>query len=80
MRRRRGVTRITSKNQVTLPVATLRDAGLVAGDEVRVSVESTGRIVVARADDPFMTAASALDGCWPEGVLTFLGGLRSEWR
>jgi bifunctional DNA-binding transcriptional regulator/antitoxin component of YhaV-PrlF toxin-antitoxin module len=34
--RRRGRTRISAKNQATIPVAALKQAGLKPGDELRV--------------------------------------------
>ena len=40
--------RISSKNQVTIPVGVLRETGLKAGDEVAIEVESPDRIVVRR--------------------------------
>ena len=45
------MARISSKHQVTLPVETLRRAGLGAGDEVAIEAEGPDRIVVRRAGD-----------------------------
>jgi bifunctional DNA-binding transcriptional regulator/antitoxin component of YhaV-PrlF toxin-antitoxin module len=75
--RRRGITRISSKNQVTLPVAALRDAGLHPGDELRVEEAVPGRIVLARDDDPVRRFAGMFTGKYPKG---YLKKLRSEWR
>jgi bifunctional DNA-binding transcriptional regulator/antitoxin component of YhaV-PrlF toxin-antitoxin module len=44
------MSRISTKNQVTLPVETLRRAGLQAGDDVAIEAEGEDRIVVRRAD------------------------------
>lgn len=40
--------KISSKHQVTLPVETLRRAGLGVGDEVAIEAEGPDRIVVRR--------------------------------
>jgi bifunctional DNA-binding transcriptional regulator/antitoxin component of YhaV-PrlF toxin-antitoxin module len=75
--RRRGVTRISSQNQVTLPVSALRRAGLSAGAEIVVEAASPGRIVLARADDPVQRLKGMFTGLYPKD---YLKKLRSEWR
>lgn len=75
--RRKGVTRISSKNQVTLPVSALRRAGLRAGTEIMVEEASPGRIVLARADDPVQRLKGMFTGLYPKD---YLKKLRSEWR
>ncbi|MFN2469660.1 MAG: AbrB/MazE/SpoVT family DNA-binding domain-containing protein [Gaiellaceae bacterium] len=75
--RRRGRTRISSKNQVTLPVGALRAAGLRPGDELRVEAALGGRIVLERADDILERYAGDLTGVYTPG---FLDRLRDEWR
>lgn len=40
------MTRLSAKNQITLPVETVRKAGLVPGVELTVDVDSKGRIIV----------------------------------
>ena len=79
-RRRRGpgaVTRISSKNQTTLPVAVLESAGLEAGDEVRIEAVGAGRILLTRATAASQHFAGALTGVYRRG---YLGRLRREWR
>ncbi len=49
--RRRGVTRISRKNQATIPVDALRQAGLKPGDELIVEAAGAGRVVLVRAVD-----------------------------
>ncbi|WP_322762034.1 AbrB/MazE/SpoVT family DNA-binding domain-containing protein [Frankia sp. Cr2] len=44
VKRRPGVTRVSRKHQVTLPVEVLRDAGLAPGDELRVTADGRGRL------------------------------------
>lgn len=73
--RRRGFTRVSSKNQVTLPVAALHEAGLEPGDEVRVRADGTGRLVLER-ESSFLDFAGAATGAFPTG---FLEEMRKEW-
>lgn len=75
--RRRGRTRISSKHQVTLPVAALRDAGLKPGDKLRVEAEGPGRVVLVREDDVIARYAGDLTGVYKPGELE---RLRDEWR
>lgn len=75
--RRRGRTRISAKNQATIPVEALKKAGLKPGDELRVEAAGAGRIVLTRDDDIIERHAGALSGVYPEG---YLDELRSEWR
>lgn len=64
------VPRISSKNQVTLPVAALAEAGLKAGDEVAIEVEGPGTIVVRRrVVRDFESAFGALTGVYPPDYL-----------
>jgi len=76
-RRIRGQTRISAKNQATIPVAALRRAGLKSGDELRVEAAGPGRIVLVRAADAIARHAGRLTGVYPSG---YLAGLRREWR
>jgi bifunctional DNA-binding transcriptional regulator/antitoxin component of YhaV-PrlF toxin-antitoxin module len=70
----KGMPRISSKNQITLPVETLRSAGLAAGDEVSVTAEGADRIVVTRTADP-SAALGVFDGLYEPG---YLERLRAE--
>jgi bifunctional DNA-binding transcriptional regulator/antitoxin component of YhaV-PrlF toxin-antitoxin module len=63
------VARISTKNQVTLPVAALREAGLRAGDEVLVEVLDRGELVIRRDVLDFDAAFGALTGTYPAGYL-----------
>ncbi len=61
--------RISSKHQVTLPVAALERAGLKEGDEVAIEAEGDDRIVVRRvARDP-KAALGVFDGLYEPGHL-----------
>jgi bifunctional DNA-binding transcriptional regulator/antitoxin component of YhaV-PrlF toxin-antitoxin module len=74
--RRRGYTRVSAKHQVTLPVATLREAGIRIGDTLRAEVHRPGEVVLVRDDDPLERFAGALTGAFAPGELDTL---RDEW-
>lgn len=74
--RRRGRTRISAKNQVTIPVDALTGAGLRVGDRLRADVSGPGQITLVREDDPLERFAGALTGVYPDG---YLDDLRREW-
>jgi len=76
-RGRRGRTRISQKNQATIPVDALRKAGLKAGDELRVEAVGAGRIVLTRDDDIVGRYAGCLADVYPDD---YLKDLRDEWR
>lgn len=72
------VSKVSSKNQVTIPVGVLRAAGIAAGDDVIIRAAGSGRIEVERADDLVARFAGSLPaGTYPEG---YLDELRDEWR
>jgi len=45
------VSIISGKNQVTIPVEVLREAGLEAGDDVHIVSAGPGRLELVRIDD-----------------------------
>lgn len=65
----KGVPRISSKHQVTLPVDALARAGLRAGDEVSIEADGEARIVVRRAARDIEQALGAFDGLYEPGYL-----------
>jgi bifunctional DNA-binding transcriptional regulator/antitoxin component of YhaV-PrlF toxin-antitoxin module len=73
----RGRTRISQKNQATIPVDALRKAGLRPGDELSVEAAGTGRIVLVRAGDTAGRHAGRLTGVYGKD---YLKALRREWR
>jgi len=75
-RRRRGVTRVSRKHQVTLPVAALRQAQVKPGDEMRVEVKGNGHILLVREQDPLDEYVGAIPGL---ATATGLPQLRREW-
>jgi hypothetical protein len=64
--------RISSKNQVTIPVAALEEAGLHAGDEVTIEPLEQGELRVRRGTPTFERAFGALTGVYPAGYLARL--------
>ena len=75
-RRRRGMTRVSSKNQVTLPVASLAEAHIQPGDELRVEVAGDGRIVLVRDRDRLEDFAGSVPGL---SAATDLGPETERW-
>lgn len=71
------MSRISSKHQVTLPVESLKAAGLKAGDEVTIEPEGRNRIVVHRVTPDLDRALGVFDGLYEPG---YLDRLRSEER
>jgi bifunctional DNA-binding transcriptional regulator/antitoxin component of YhaV-PrlF toxin-antitoxin module len=74
---RAGRSRISSKHQVTIPVAAFRTAGLAAGDLVRVEAEGAGRVVLTRVDDLVDQYSGSLRASG--GLRRALEALRDEW-
>jgi bifunctional DNA-binding transcriptional regulator/antitoxin component of YhaV-PrlF toxin-antitoxin module len=75
--RRPRITRLSRKHQATIPVAILAEAGLQAGERLRVEALGPGRIVLTRADDRLEDLLGALgDDVYPPG---YLEELRAEW-
>lgn len=72
------MSKVSSKNQVTIPVEALRAAGLGAGDEVLIRAAGPGRIELERSGDLVARYAGSLPaGTYPSG---HLDELRGEWR
>lgn len=83
MKRRKGYTRLSSKNQITLPAEVVADAGLRPGDELKVE-RVDGRIVLEPALSlgerrlaAIQRTKGALTGVYPPD---YLEKLRDEWR
>lgn len=63
------MSRISSKNQLTVPVSALAETGLSAGDQVIVEPIGDGELRVRRAVLSFSDAFGALSGHYPAGYL-----------
>jgi bifunctional DNA-binding transcriptional regulator/antitoxin component of YhaV-PrlF toxin-antitoxin module len=74
--RRRGATRISSKNQITIPADALRAAGLEIGDRVIAHADGPGRVVLEREHDVLADFAGAMTGAYTSNELD---ELRAEW-
>lgn len=77
VRRARRLARVSSKNQVTLPVAVLAASHIRAGDNVRIEPDGDGRIVIAREKDPIDDLIGSAPGL---SAATDLEALRDEWE
>ncbi|WP_250281042.1 MULTISPECIES: AbrB/MazE/SpoVT family DNA-binding domain-containing protein [unclassified Frankia] len=77
VKRRPGVTRVSRKHQVTLPVDVLRAAGLGPGDELRVTADGRGRLVLTAVRDPLEELIGSAPGL---SAVTDLEMLRNEWE
>lgn len=63
------IPRISTKNQITIPVAALEEAGLHAGDRVIVEALDAGELRVRRGAFTFDSAFGTLTGAYPSGYL-----------
>lgn len=61
--------KISAKNQVTLPVGALAEAGLSPGDQVVIESIGEGELRVHRAIVTADSAFGALTGVYPAGYL-----------
>jgi bifunctional DNA-binding transcriptional regulator/antitoxin component of YhaV-PrlF toxin-antitoxin module len=61
--------RISTKHQVTVPVTTLEEAGLRAGDQVVIEALGEGEVRIRRGALTFESAFGALTGTYPPDYL-----------
>lgn len=75
--RRKGFTRVSRKNQVTLPVDALAIAGVGPGDSLMVEAKTSGEIILRREEDPLERYFGSMTGMFPAD---YLHDLRDEWE
>ncbi|MGH2600678.1 MAG: AbrB/MazE/SpoVT family DNA-binding domain-containing protein [Dehalococcoidia bacterium] len=74
-------TKVSRKNQITLPVAALRAAHVKPGDLLRVEVVEDGVFRLVRYRDPRLDLLNELAGSAPGlSAATNLEELRDEWQ
>jgi len=70
------MARVSSKNQITLPVEAMRAVGLQAGDEVTVVPTEDGGLIVAARGSRVRRHSGIASGLYQPGELD---RLRDEW-
>jgi bifunctional DNA-binding transcriptional regulator/antitoxin component of YhaV-PrlF toxin-antitoxin module len=73
-------TKVSRKNQVTLPVAALRAAGVSPGDVLRVEVEAEGVFRLVRERDPWRELFEEAKGSGGVTTREELEEMRDEWE
>lgn len=61
---RRSTTRLSSKNQITIPVEILRKAGFRVGDTINCAVNEKGEIELSRPVNPMLQFAGIATGLY----------------
>jgi AbrB family looped-hinge helix DNA binding protein len=61
--------RISTKNQVTIPISALEEVGLHPGERVTIEPAGDGELRIRRAALSFDDAFGALTGTYPAGYL-----------
>ena len=78
--KRERTTKVSRKNQVTLPVATLREAGVAPGDVLRVEVVEDGVFRLVRERDPWWELFEETVGIGGITTREELEEMRDEWE
>ncbi len=68
--------KLSRENQITIPVAVLREAGLTPGDQVSVRAAGKGRVEIERLVDAIELYAGSFKPGYPPG---YLDALRDGW-
>lgn len=81
--RRPGHTRLSAKNQVTIPQRVVDELGASTGDEFRVEADDEGRVLLTpvlpsseERRQALGRVAGSLPGVWPQGEAE---AVRDEW-
>jgi AbrB family looped-hinge helix DNA binding protein len=75
-RPRRNRIRLSSKNQITIPVSVLREMGVRPGDELEIVPKGREATIRPAGAPPWTQHVGTLTGVWPAG---HLNELRDEW-
>ena len=81
LRRGRATTsRISSKNQITIPVEVLREMSLTPGDQVEFHISKENRLVITPVDSEWLKTLDEILGSMSEIYEDFdLEKERQEW-
>lgn len=71
------MSRVSSKNQITLPVDVMKRAGVRAGDDVIPRVSDSGEIVLGTRGSRVRRHAGIVSGLYEPGEID---RLRDEWE
>jgi bifunctional DNA-binding transcriptional regulator/antitoxin component of YhaV-PrlF toxin-antitoxin module len=63
---RTTTTRLSTKNQITLPVEIIRKAGFKVGDTINCTVNKEGRIELCPPENPIMSLIGAGKGIFDD--------------
>jgi bifunctional DNA-binding transcriptional regulator/antitoxin component of YhaV-PrlF toxin-antitoxin module len=69
-------TKISAKQQVTIPAAAFEVAGLAVGDRLEAKPVGVGKVLLERVESSIGRYAGALTGVWDQDELDHL---RDEW-
>ena len=61
---RTTTTRLSSKNQVTIPVEILRKAGFKVGDTINCTVDDEGKVLLTHPENPMLQFAGIATGVY----------------
>lgn len=75
-RPRRNRLRLSSKNQITIPVSVMREMGVRAGDELEIVPKGREATIRPAGKAPWTKYVGSLTGVWPAD---HLDALRGEW-
>lgn len=61
---RTSATRLSSKNQITIPVEILRKAGFKVGDTINCTVDDEGKVLLTHPENPMLQFAGIATGVY----------------